>query len=617
MSNKCSAYNIPQFVYPVSTGMVISAQTQGNSVVDTLSVGGCFAGLANPGQSLIGPPQPFVGGSFPSAPQYNSASGTVQNGGPAENYANKRGSQVVTSAYSHSLLTPPMPKHQSELSLVTPPLSVEQQNTKNRAAGSAGISEKITYTNSLENATQGVVIGDNNTFAPKNWTGDVPQLSFYVNARYPHGGVVYPDPQKTHKEAYDRYILSQCKPKPEVVHNCNILTTSRVVHEANPTFAQFGNTFVFDENAQKEIPDVDICTEPALNQAIALLESYFKSLGLTFALVGVSENLATDIGSAAANLNIAGQMFHYDKDITGNQAQQNYNALVASGGFTIGEVKNAIDIVNKRNFILPVHLQSQSDHPWMPHIAGALTLAARIALRDNDIPGSHIDINRFGITTPISSVVPVRYVLTYSNSMCGSAANPSWNGYHGSGLRIKVKITDGNGGFGYATIIPTKQFDAYREDPAGNYICLENATFFNPLPSCSNGCSGRYFMRLTQTGPHLVPPASVNDMSGVDVNIELDPGGDAIWQADDYPAGGYVTQNTYYPFGEPATPGDTSWKTFVLLAALGTIVDVSPNLNAAAGATNDGWDVGGGNIPPGDISWGTSDNVSCNKPTVG
>jgi len=44
-----------------------------------------------------------------------------------------------------------------------------------------------------------------------------------------------------------------------VVPNCNILTTSRVVHEANPTFAQFGNTFVFDENAQKEIPDVDIC----------------------------------------------------------------------------------------------------------------------------------------------------------------------------------------------------------------------------------------------------------------------------------------------------------------------------------------------------------------------
>ena len=268
MSNKCSAYNIPQFVSPVSTGMVISAQTQGNSVVDTLSVGGCFAGLANPGQSLIGPPQPFVGGSFPSAPQYNSASGTVQNGGPAENYANKRGSQVVTSAYSHSLLTPPMPKHQSELSLVTPPLSVEQQNTKNRAAGSAGISEKITYTNSLENATQGVVIGDNNTFAPKNWTGDVPQLSFYVNARYPHGGLVYPgiepdgsdNPHHVYKKALDRYMLSQCEPKPEIVPNCNILTTPRVVHEANPTFAQFGNTFVFDENAQKAIPDVDICT---------------------------------------------------------------------------------------------------------------------------------------------------------------------------------------------------------------------------------------------------------------------------------------------------------------------------------------------------------------------
>jgi len=155
MSNKCSAYNIPQFVSPVSTGMVISAQTQGNSIVDTLSVGGCFAGLANPGQSLIGPPQPFVGGSFPAAPQYNSASGTVQNGGPIENYANKRGSQVVTSAYSHSLLAPPVPKHKSEVSLVTPPLSVEQQNTKNRAAGSAGISEQITYTNSLEKCNTG------------------------------------------------------------------------------------------------------------------------------------------------------------------------------------------------------------------------------------------------------------------------------------------------------------------------------------------------------------------------------------------------------------------------------------------------------------------------------
>ena len=53
MSNKCSAYNIPQFVSPVSTGMVISSQTQGNSIIDTLSVGGCFAGLANPGQSSI------------------------------------------------------------------------------------------------------------------------------------------------------------------------------------------------------------------------------------------------------------------------------------------------------------------------------------------------------------------------------------------------------------------------------------------------------------------------------------------------------------------------------------------------------------------------------------
>ena len=55
-------------------------------------------------------------------------------------------------------------------------------------------------------------------------------------------------------------MLSQCEPKPEIVPNCNILTTPRVVHEANPTFAQFGNTFVFDENAQKAIPDVDICT---------------------------------------------------------------------------------------------------------------------------------------------------------------------------------------------------------------------------------------------------------------------------------------------------------------------------------------------------------------------
>ena len=212
MSNKCSAYNIPQFVSPVSTGMVISSQTQGNSIVDTLSVGGCFAGLANPGQNLINnnPPRPFVGGSFPAAPQYNSASGTVQNGGPIENYANKRGSQVVTSAYSYSLLAPPVPKHKSEVSTCNPPLSVEQQNTKNSAAGSAGISEKITYTNSLENATQSVVIGDNNTFAPKNWTGDVPQLSFYVNARYPHGGVVYPDPHDTYKKALDSYILSQC-----------------------------------------------------------------------------------------------------------------------------------------------------------------------------------------------------------------------------------------------------------------------------------------------------------------------------------------------------------------------------------------------------------------------
>ena len=265
MSNKCSAYNIPQFVSPVSTGMVISSQTQGNSIVDTLSVGGCFAGLANPGQNLLGANgvsqnnRPFVGGSFPAAPQYNSASGTVQNGGPIENYANKRGSQVVTSAYSYSLLAPPVPKHKSEVSLVTPPLSVEQQNNANSAAGSAGISEQITYTNSLENATQGVVIGENNTFAPKNWTGDVPQLSFYVNARYPHGGVVYPDPHKAYTEALDNYLKSQCDPKPEVVPNCNILTTSRVVHEANPTFAQFGNTFVFDENAQKEIPDVDIC----------------------------------------------------------------------------------------------------------------------------------------------------------------------------------------------------------------------------------------------------------------------------------------------------------------------------------------------------------------------
>jgi len=270
MSNKCSAYNIPQFVSPVSTGMVISSQTQGNSIVDTLSVGGCFAGLANPGQNLINnnPPRPFVGGSFPAAPQYNSASGTVQNGGPIENYANKRGSQVVTSAYSYSLLAPPVPKHESEVSLVTPPLSVEQQNTKNRAAGSAGISEQITYTNSLENATQGVVIGDNNTFAPKNWTGDVPQLSFYVNARYPHGGLVYPgiepdgsdNPHHVYKKALDKYILSQCSPyKVELVPNCNILTTSRVVHEANPTFAQFGNTFVFDENAQKVIPEIDIC----------------------------------------------------------------------------------------------------------------------------------------------------------------------------------------------------------------------------------------------------------------------------------------------------------------------------------------------------------------------
>ena len=265
MSNKCSAYNIPQFVSPVSTGMVISSQTQGNSIVDTLSVGGCFAGLANPGQNLLGANgvsqnnRPFVGGSFPPAPQYNSASGTVQNGGPIENYANKRGSQVVTSAYSYSLLAPPVPKHKSEVSLVTPSLSIEQQNNANSAAGSSGISEQITYTNSLENATQSVVIGDNNTFAPKNWTGDVPQLSFYVNARYPHGGVVYPDPHQAYIEALDNYLKSQCDPKPEVVPNCNILTTPRVVHEANPTFAQFGNTFVFDENAQKEIPDVDIC----------------------------------------------------------------------------------------------------------------------------------------------------------------------------------------------------------------------------------------------------------------------------------------------------------------------------------------------------------------------
>ncbi len=273
MSNKCSAYNIPQFVSPVSTGMVISSQTQGNSIVDTLSVGGCFAGLANPGQNLLGANgvsqnnRPFVGGSFPAAPQYNSASGTVQNGGPIENYANKRGSQVVTSAYSYSLLAPPVPKHESEVSLVTSPLSIEQQNNVNSTAGSSGISEQITYTNSLENATQGVVIGENNNFAPKNWTGDVPQLSFYVNARYPHGGLVYPgiepdgtdNPHHVYKKALDRYMLSQCEPKPEIVPNCNILTTSRVVHEANPTFAQFGNTFVFDENAQKAIPEIDIC----------------------------------------------------------------------------------------------------------------------------------------------------------------------------------------------------------------------------------------------------------------------------------------------------------------------------------------------------------------------
>ena len=575
MSNKCSAYNIPQFVSPVSTGMVISSQTQGNSIVDTLSVGGCFAGLANPGQNLIGANnvsqknRPFVGGSFPAAPQYNSASGTVQNGGPIENYANKRGSQVVTSAYSYSLLAPPVPKHKSEVSLVTPPLSVEQQNNANSAAGSAGISEQITYTNSLENATQGVVIGENNNFAPKNWTGDVPQLSFYVNARYPHGGVVYPDPHDAYKKALDSYILSQCEPKPEIVPNCNILTTSRVVHEANPTFAQFGNTFVFDENAQKKIPDLDICTDPALNQAIALLESYFESLGLTFALVGISESLATDIGPAAANINIAGQMFHYDKDITENQAQQNYNALVASGGFTIGEVKNAIDIVNKRNFILPVHLQSQVDHPLMKHIVGALTPAAITTLHDNNIPGFYIDINRFGITTPVSTAFPPRRVLTYSNSCCSQA------GLHGSDTRIRVKVSGEDYNTGNivtrAVLIDmgTTKFDVYHESPQLNNIpCTEGFNLFtNPFPMCSNGCSGRYLMRVNQSGD--VSAGNFNTISGSGLNIELDPAGASYW-----PEGSsgqkYTTLHTY---DATQQNDNTLFGGFKLLSALGTVVN--------------------------------------------
>ena len=71
----------------------------------------------------------------------------------------------------------------------------------------------------------------------------------------------------------------------------------------------------------------------------------------------------------------------------------------------------------------------------------------------------------------------------------------------------------------------------------------------------------------------------------------------------------YVTKNTYTPFGEPATPGDTSWRTFVLLSSIGTILDVTPKT---------GWSsYPGGKLLPDDIQWGPYDNVSPEKPTIG
>jgi len=128
-------------------------------------------------------------------------------------------------------------------------------------------------------------------------------------------------------------------------------------------------------------------------------------------------------------------------------------------------------------------------------------------------------------------------------------------------------------------------------------------------------------MRLKQTGP-----LDVNgSMNNVDLNIELDPGGGNIWYTEDgyeestllpiHPndPGGttdrYVTKNTYTPFGEPATPGDTSWRTFVLLSSIGTILDVTPKT---------GWSsYPGGKLLPDDIQWGPYDNVSPEKPTIG
>jgi len=347
-----------------------------------------------------------------------------------------------------------------------------------------------------------------------------------------------------------------------------------------------------------------------LNQAIALLERYFISLGLTFALVGVSESLASDLGSpTVTNSDVTGQMFHYNKDLvtdpnTGvpgdpNNAQQNYNALAPSGGFTLGEVKNAIDLVNNRNFILPVHLISQLDHPWMPHIVGALTPAAITVLLDNNISGSYIDINRFGITTPVSSDVPVRSVLTYSNSMC------RWNQQVPTvGTRIKVRIINDDGDVGFATIINTTPFRVWQEE-TGSYICGANWWPPGPIWCPKTGCYGRYFMRLKQIGQMNDP----NNMSGVDINIELDPGGDQIWYDDmeaDYDTG-YVTKNTYTVFGESTATGET----FVLLRALGELVhpnSFSPLL---------GWDPNSGTFDPSAILWGPKEHVRPENPTIG
>ena len=335
MSNNCSAYNIPTFISPVSQGMVISAQTGGNSTVESLSVGGKFIGLYNPNTTLftstpITPNIGIIDGSFPEAPEFDSTIKTLQNGGPFENYSNKRGSQIVTNSYSYSLGLISTPPNNTDtqrilvngvlLNVTTvtsvtnaqivimnatstsgignptatftvtsiPPgnwtvspaanatgftpgdtitfsqvdliangfigtagpiiVTIGAVTTYPNTSAALGISDKIVYVNNLSGSgnPDAKVIGEYNTFAPKDWHGTPPQLSDYINARNANTGApIYSNPQQAYDNAYARFIASQSEAQPNIVPTNSIRPTRRVINEKNPTFAQFGDTFVF------------------------------------------------------------------------------------------------------------------------------------------------------------------------------------------------------------------------------------------------------------------------------------------------------------------------------------------------------------------------------------